>query len=120
MIAKFKSIDKEGNIIEFESACIYENGIYRFADGSIENTMIYVSFDSDSVSIIRKGDTNMDLNLIYKQKTSGYYENNLGLKFEFESFTNDLSVNFNKIYVSYSLFIENDMVNEHKIWILFN
>lgn len=120
MIAKFKSIDKEGNVIEFESDCSYENGIFTFKDQSIENTMIHLTYDSNSVSILRNGDTKMDLNLIYKQKTSGYYENNLGLKFEFYSFTNDLSVNSNQIYVSYSLFIENDMINEHKIWILFN
>lgn len=120
MIAKFKSIDKEGNIIEFESICLYENGIYSFKDESIENTMIHVSFDSNNLNFIREGDTIMDLNLIYKQKTSGYFENKLGLKFEFESFCNDLSLNFNKIYVSYSLFIENELINEHKIWILFN
>ena len=120
MIAKFKSIDKEGNIIEFESICLYENGIYTFKDESTENTMIYISFDSNNLNIIRKGDTTMDLNLIFKQKTSGYFENNLGLKFEFESFTDDLSVNFNNIYASYSLFIENELINQHKIWILFN
>ena len=120
MIAKFKSIDKEGNITEFESICLYENGIYTFKDESTENTMIYVSFDSNNLNIIRKGDTTMDLNLIFKQKTSGYFENNLGLKFEFESFTDDLSVNFNNIYASYSLFIENELINQHKIWILFN
>ena len=120
MIVNFKSIDKDGNITEFETEYNYENNVYSFEDKSTENTMIYVSFDSNSLSFIRKGDTIMNLDLIYKQKSSGYFKNNLGLRFEFETFTNDLSINFNKIYVSYSLFIENDLINEHKIWILFN
>ena len=29
-------------------------------------------------------------------------------------------VNSDRIYASYSLFIENDMVNSQKMWILFN
>lgn len=120
MIVNFKSIDKDNNIIEFETEYNYENNVYSFIDKSCENTMIYVSFDSNSLSFIRKGDTVMNLDLIYNQKSSGYYKNNLGLKFEFDTYTKDLSINFNKIYVSYSLFIENELINEHKIWILFN
>lgn len=120
MIAHFKSVDKEGNITKFDSKCEYENGIYKFLDLATENTTIYVSIDASTVTIIRKGDTNMELFLTYGGKTTGYYKNNLGLEFNFSIETNDLSINSDRIYASYSLFVENDLINQQKMWILFN
>ena len=120
MIAHFKSVDKDGNVTIFDSLCEYSDGIYKFKDIATENTYIYISIDASTVSIIRKGNTNMELFLAYGMKTTGYYKNNLGLEFNFLAETTDLSINSDRIYASYSLFVENDLVNQHKMWILFN
>lgn len=120
MIAHFKSSDKEGNVTKFDAKCDYVDGVYIFPDLAAENTTIYISIDASTVTIIRKGDTDMELFLAYGEKTSGYYKNSMGLEFDFVSYTNDLSINSDRIYASYSLFVENDLVNMQKIWILFN
>ena len=120
MIAHFKSIDKDGNVTSFDSICKYENNTYSFLDLATENTMIYISIDASTVTIKRVGYTNMELFLVNGLKTTGYYKNNLGLEFNFDCLTNDLSINNGSIYASYSLFVENDMVNQQKMWILFN
>ena len=120
MIAHFKSVDKEGNVTKFDSQCEYKDGTYIFKDLATENTTIYVSIDASTVTILRKGDTNMELFLVYKEKTTGYYKNNLGLEWNFYAKTDDLSINRDRIYASYSLFVENDIVNQQKMWILFN
>ena len=120
MIAHFKSIDRDGNVTKFDSICEYENGIYKFKDLATEGTMIYISIDATTITITRKGNTNMELFLVRGEKTSGYYKNDLGLEFEFSAITTDLSINSDRIYASYSLFVEEDMVNSQKIWILFN
>ena len=120
MIAHFKGIDIDGNVTKFDSACEYENGIYKFVDLSTENTIIYIQIEASTITITRKGNTDMELFLVRNEKTSGYFKNNLGLEFEFSVLTDDLSINSDRIYASYSLFVENDLVNSQKMWILFN
>ena len=120
MIAHFKSIDKEGNVTEFDSICEYKNNTYSFKDLATENTMIYITIDASTVTIKRLGNTNMEIFLANGIKTSGYYKNNLGLEFNFYTLTTDLSINSCSLYASYSLFMENDKINEHKMWILFD
>ena len=119
MIAHFKSMDKEGNINSFETKCEYKNGLFIFNDLATENTIIYVTITDKSVTITRKGNTNMELLLSLDEKTLGNYKNSLGLEFEFIVKTNELVINNNQIYADYSLFVENDLVNQQKMWLLF-
>ena len=120
MIIKFKTIDDELNEINFKSECKLENNTYIFKDKSVENTTIYLKIYEDYINIIRKGDTNMYLDLKLNEKLDGNYENKLGLKFNFHSFTREINIKSNGFYATYDLIIDDNIINTHKIWILFN
>ena len=120
MMLTFHSIDDENNKIIFKSEYKKNNNIIIFEDKSVENTMIFLTINEDNIIFERKGNINMKLILHKNIKTQGYYQNELGLDFKFNIITSKLEYNKNKINIGYSMYLDEDLISTHKIWILFH
>lgn len=120
MNVKFKSVDNENNIIEFDSSYVLEQNVYIFDDKSSENTKIYLKNNNGVINIKREGNVSMNITLSTNGKHKGSYKNNEGLMFDFYVLTKELIIKSNNIYATYDLIIENDIINSHKMWILFH
>lgn len=120
MILTFHSIDNDDNKIIYKTEYIKKDNLITFDDKSMENTQIHLTIESDSIHFQRVGDNEMDLMLIYNQKTTGFYKNSIGLEFEFEVFTSGLTINSKRISIKYTMFLEGNPMSTHKIWILFH
>ena len=59
MKVSFISIDDEKNKINFTSDVLYIDNIYRFNDGSTQNTTIELEIIGECVRLTRTGDINM-------------------------------------------------------------
>ena len=84
MKVSFISIDDEKNKINFTSDVLYIDNIYRFNDGSTQNTTIELEIIGECVRLTRTGDINMYMLFDLNNITCGSYENNEGLEFDFE------------------------------------
>lgn len=120
MILTFHSVDSNDNKIIYKTEYKKENNVIIFKDKSMENTEIHLIVDNDSIIFQRIGDNEMNLMLMYNQKTTGYYKNNMGLEFEFEAYTISLTITTKKISIEYTMFLEDNPISTHKIWILFH
>lgn len=114
----FKSIDGLNNEINYTSKYIKENNTYIFDDNTDKNTKINLEIN-DEIIFRRIGDTNMLLILNLNRITDGFYSNIRGLEFKFKCKTNELIYENDKLYINYDLFVENELINTQKIWILF-
>ena len=120
MILTFHSIDSNDNKIIFNTEYTKKDNLVIFKDKSMENSVIELTIENDSITLKRTGDNEMDLMLIYNQKTTGFYKNNMGLEFEFEAYTTSLNITSKKISIEYTMFLEDNPISTHKIWILFH
>lgn len=116
----FHSIDDENNKIIYKSDYVKNNNTIIFDDKSVENTKVYLEINNDNIIFERKGNINMKINLTLNKKTEGYYQNDIGLDFKFYIVTNKIENNKNKITIEYSMYLDEDLMSTHKIWILFH
>lgn len=120
MILTFHSIDSNDNKIIYKTEYIKKDNQIIFADKSMENSVIQLTIENDSITFKRIGDNEIDLMLVYNQKTTGFYKNTMGLEFKFEVYTTSLNITTKKISIEYTMFLENNPMSTHKIWILFH
>lgn len=118
MIVTFHSLDNDNNKIYFKSEAQIIDDYIVFDDKSIENTKIYLKYNSSSVIFKRVGNTNMSIEYIQDKITTGTYKNELGLEFNFSVDTTSFSIEKDKIIIEYNMYIEKDYISSHKIWIL--
>ncbi len=118
MLIFFYSKDKEHNKVSFQTEGHYEENILVFQDKSVSNTKIYLDIKPDRLLFKRKGDVDMILDLVKDKKTTGYYKNELGLEFNFDCVCKELSIKNNRIDMSYTMFLDNEIILDNKIWII--
>lgn len=113
----FYSLDKDSNKVFFRTNYIKKDNIIIFQDKSIENTMICLTINSDSLVFERKGNTSMTMILKENIRTPFHYESSTGLFFDLEVKTNKLSIKDNKLEIEYSLFDLSEEIQNVKLWI---
>ncbi len=116
----FYSLDNDNNKVFFRADYERKNNQIVFVDKSIENTMIYLTINGNSLMFERKGNTSMTMVLEEMKTTSGHYESSTGLFFDFETKTKRLSIKDNKIEIENSLSVLADEMSSNKIWITLN
>lgn len=116
----FYSLDNDNNKVFFRTDYEKKDNRIIFQDKSIENTMIYLTINGNSLLFERKGNTSMIMSLEEGKNTSGHYESSTGLFFDFVTKTKILSIIDNQIKIEYSLYVQEEEMSSHKIWITFN
>ena len=116
MKISFKSIDDEGNEIEFRSDAVYDNDYLVFNDNEYEDTTIYVKANNQRIELLRKGQINMSLIFNLNDKGLLKYENN-GLYFILTVKGKNINVNNEIISFEYDLYDDTNFVGNHKIMI---
>lgn len=114
----FYSVDDENNKISYNSEAHYDKNMIIFDDKTYENTKVYLQILNDKVIINRKGMISMNLELAFNKKTKGYYQNEMGLEFEFIADCNYLTISDKRIDASYSMILDGQVLSSHKIWII--
>ena len=67
----------------------------------------------------RSGSVLMQMSFMPGIKTKGYYKSEVtGLEFDFEVYTENLKIENNKFSIEYTMFLYNERLSSHKIWIL--
>ena len=113
----FYSLDNDNNKVFFRADYERKNNQIVFVDKSIENTMIYLTINGNSLIFERKGNTSMTMTLMENIETFGHYESSTGLFFDFSIITKKLMVLDKRIEIEYTLSILGDVIGTHKIWI---
>lgn len=114
----FYSIDDEKNKINFNTEGFYENDYLVFSDKSIPNTKIYLKYENNTLIFKRFGFVNMNVRLHHQEKTNAWYKNDMGLEFNFITFTKVLNYKDNRIDIEYDMILDNKVYSTHKIWII--
>lgn len=118
MIVTFHSIDNENEKVFFKTKGEQKENSIFFKDESMPNTTIELKIEASSVELIRSGDYNTNMLFQKNKKTKAYYRNNLGLEFDFYVETKVLDIKKNKISIEYNMFLFEEEISTHKIWIL--
>lgn len=119
MKVKFLSFDDDNNKIYFVSEATTKENILSFTDKSCENTIIDLTIENDSLTLIRRGNTNMRMSFLEGQVTKGSYHNSMGLEFEFAINCLNLQISANRIRVDYDMIIDEYTKTRHKLSLLF-
>ena len=114
----FKSSDSNGNRISFLSTAKIDESNIKFKDMSSNNTFISLIKYNDKLVFERTGDIYTKLEFILNKKTQANYKNMLGLEFDFTILTTNLVIFEDKIDISYTMFLDGDMISNHQISIL--
>ncbi len=112
MIVSFISIDEDDNKIEYTSSADVINDKIIFMDKSTTNTNIMIYKKNDSLYLKRYGLIDMTMEYKLGNKTLGYYKNQDGIEFEFQTYTNYLEIKDDKYIVDYEMIVENDVVSK--------
>ena len=120
MKVSFISIDDENNRINFSTDVQVDGNKYSFIDKTTSNTNIEIEVIGENVRLTRTGDVTMYMLYDIKNITSGSYENNEGLEFNFEIKTTKLEVSKSRIRIDYSMLMEKEVLSSHKLSLLFN
>lgn len=116
----FHSVDSDGNKIVFNAPCEVSGNTYKFLDKTVENTYIILTINDDqSINFNREGKVNMSMKFSLKEKTIGFYKNDMGLEFKLDLFTTYLDIKGNKLTLEYEMSLD-DYKSTHKIYILFS
>lgn len=112
-----KSDDYE---IEFFTTAYKEDGFIVFKDESLDNSFIKMKILDNELIFDRYGDVNMKISFLEGEKTSGLYQNAMGLEFKFEAETKRLYMIKNFIELEYNLLIDGEHNNSCKIRVEMN
>lgn len=116
----FYSIDSNNDKVIYHTSYIKSENTIIFDDKSVSNTKIYLTIDDNKVLFERKGNVSMKILLEEDKLSFCHYENEMGLSFDFTVVTTYLSISNKRIEMAYELFLENDMISNHKITIIFH
>ncbi len=116
MQVSFKSLDDDGNEIDFRSDALYKDDYLIFNDNQYDDTTIYLKASNNRIELLRKGQINMSL--IFDNDKIGFlkYENE-GLYFELSVEAKEIIIKKEHIYFEYNLYDDINYVGNHKIWI---
>ncbi len=120
MKVNFLSFDENNNKIYFTSDYVKDDNKIVFLDKSTLNTEIHLQIKDKEVVLERIGSTNMQMIFNLKKLTKGFYNNDLGLEFNFQIKCYKLLCRDNKLNVEYDLIMEDGQKHGHKIALLFN
>lgn len=116
MKAHFYSISKNSNV-KYISDLKIDNNTYSFKDS--DNTFINLSIlNNNHIIINRFGSISMDMVFKTLEKTKSFYKNDMGLEFDLEIFTKDISISKDKIVIEYDLYLDNILNDSYKIFVL--
>ena len=118
MEVSFYSVNDENEKVCFKSLAEKNNNQIIFQDKSLSNTMIYLTILKDKLIFERKGDCNMKIELKNDKKTLGFYSNEIGLEFNFETKCKELIIKDKRIDIQYDMILDNSILSSHKIWII--
>lgn len=115
MKAHFYSISKDYKQ-KYISDLKIEGSKYIFNDTKDTKT-IFDIINTSNISIKRSGDTKMDMVCSLLKTTKGTYENEL-ISFNFEVYTKNIEISDDKISIEYDLYIDAELNNQYKIYLL--
>lgn len=115
----FHSLDSASNKVFYKTTLKKVDNTLIFSDKTVENTTIYLTIEEDSLLFERKGNITMEMVIKENEESIGQYENINGLMFEFKVKTKKLSILKNNIEMEYALYVDEDEISIHKIWISF-
>lgn len=114
----FHSIDDRGSKTLFRSKYKIIDDKIIFSDKSTPGCTIEFS-PNVPLNFKRSGSVLMSMSFMPRMKTKGYYKNlETGLEFDFEVYTDNLKMENNKFQIEYTMFLYNERLSSHKIWIL--
>ena len=96
-----------------------DGNIITFPDKSVPNTIMNIEIWENEIEIKRTGDVNMLQAFCLNEKRSGYYKNNTGINFNISSYTKEMQVSDNQIYLEYDYYLENEWQSSNKLKIIF-
>ena len=120
MKVTFLSIDDQKNKVYFESEASKKDGEFIFLDKTSIDTTIELSILTDEVKFVRTGKINSVMKFKENKITKGYYQNDMGLEFDFDIHCPKLSIEEKRIVIFYTLILDEYMKTNHKISLLFN
>lgn len=113
----FHSLDSASNKVFFRTTFKKVEDTLIFSDKTDKNTTIYLTKKNKTLLFERKGNITMQMVLDLENETLGHYENSNGLSFDFTIKTKKLNIRENLIEMEYALYVEEDEISIHKIWI---
>ncbi|HRF70849.1 MAG: DUF1934 domain-containing protein [Anaeroplasmataceae bacterium] len=120
MEVTFISIDQENHKIEYKAIAKQDGNGISFSDKSCENTVIYLKIKENKLHLLRQGEVTMEMEFIPKEKTKGYYQNQLGLSFEFDVYCSLCIIKDERIDVHYEMILEDGTTNKQKLAFIIN
>lgn len=115
MKAHFYSISKDFKQ-KYISNLKIDGSKYIFKDTDTTET-IFDIINTQNIAIKRSGESKMDIICSLGQTTSGTYENDL-ISFNFEVYTQNIEISEDKINIEYDLYIDAELNNHYKIFLL--
>lgn len=96
-----------------------DENVITFPDKSVPNTLMIVEIWDGEIEIKRTGAVNMHQSFRLNEKRAGYYKNNEGINFSISSYTKQMQVSDNQIYLEYDYYLENEWQSSNKLKIIF-
>lgn len=120
MKVTFLSLDDDNNKVYFTSDYSKVDDQIVFLDKSTPNTEIHLKIKDEEVILERIGSVNMQMIFNLKHLTKGFYNNDMGLDFNFQIKCHKLLCRNKKVNVEYDLILEDGQKLGHKFSLLFN
>ena len=98
--------------IKFNSIGELKNQRLIFFDD--ESNKHYILFEKETIEYYKKGSMDMKFSFNIDCKTTGSYKTN-GIEFTFDILTTKLENTSNELVIEYTLFQENEVINENKL-----
>lgn len=111
MIISFLSINKDNTKTAFRSEGKRIRNCIQFEDKSSPGTQIQLTLLKNSVLLERVGKIKMVMLFSAEKETNGFYVDEDGLEFDYSIRTSSVSIEENKIKVSYALYQDHEEVS---------
>ena len=96
-----------------------DGNVIIFPDKSVPNTIMNVEIWDNEIEIKRTGEVNMLQTFRLNEKCDGHYKNNSGISFNISSYTKEIQVSNNQIYLEYDYYLEEEWQSSNKLKIIF-
>ncbi|MDE7162203.1 MAG: DUF1934 domain-containing protein [Anaeroplasmataceae bacterium] len=119
MLVSFLSFNDDNTKTSFQSEGRRKGNVIQFEDKSYPNTRIKLTLLESSVLLERFGDVQMLMLFSLEKETKGFYTNAEGLEFEYTIHTKEVSIQENKVKVSYTLFLNKEEITSTTFQVAF-
>lgn len=96
-----------------------EDNVITFPDKSVPNTIMTIEIWENEIEIKRSGAVDMYQSFKLNETRLGHYKNNNGISFNISSYTKEMCVSDNQIYLEYEYYLENEWQSSNKLKIIF-